>query len=304
MTGFNYVHSIGQRDIVSSLEDNIKSFLDYSFLNIGAFVNVSIPLSSPNTIGPHKCIPISGDPSLPYPKVWAAPRKDWIYETGVSYQDLSATNISGVYLNNTFLPAPTGSGNYGYSLNYSQGRITFHNTINSNSQLYLNYSYRLIQIYKSSDNSWWREIEKNDYNPSTYLSNDIQLPSIVLQLVPRSVSIPHELGNSANILQQDMLLHIFTETSTQRNSIIDILLKQKDNTIMLYDINKVIKNNVQSLNYRGEINSQRINYDQLINNPNYILNKCYIINSILSELQSFSAGLHHGVVRWTLEIFP
>lgn len=304
MTGFNHVFNIGQRDIVSSLEDNVKSFLDYSFLNIGAFVNVNIPLSNANSMGPHKLIAVSGDAALPYPKTWETSRKDWIYETGVSYQNSQPINITGIYLNNVFLPVPTGSGSYSYSLNYPKGRVTFNNNINSNSQVYMNYSHRLVQIYKSSDNIWWKEIEKNNYNPSTYLSNDIQLPSIVLQIVPRSVSIPHELGNTANILQQDMLLHIFSETSIQRNNIIDILLKQKDNTIILYDINKVIKNNVQALNYRGEINNQRLNYDQLVSNSSYILNKSYIINSILSELQSFSAGLHHGVVRWTLEIFP
>jgi hypothetical protein len=304
MTGFNHVSNIGQRDIVSSLEDNVKSFLDYSFLNIGAFVNVNIPLSNANSPGSHKLVAVSGDASLPYPKTWETPRKDWIYETGVSYQNSRPTNISGVYVNNAFLPAPTGSGSYGYALNYTQGRVIFNNNINANSQVYMNYSHRLIQIYKSSDNAWWKEIEKNNYNLSTYLSNNIQLPAIVLQIVPRSVSIPHELGNTANILQQDMMLHIFAETSVQRNNIIDILLKQKDNTIILYDINKVIKNNVQPLNYRGEINSQRLNYDQLVSRPLYILNKSYIINSVLSEIQSFSASLHHAVVRWTLEIFP
>lgn len=301
MSGFNHVSNIGQRDIVSSLEDNIKSFLDYSFLTIGGFVNVSIP-SNPNIDGYHKLVAVSGDPALSFPKTWQAPRKDWVYETGVSYNNLYPTSISGLYLNGTFLPSPTGSGSYGYYINYSDGRVTFNNNINSNSKLYINYAYRLVQIYKSSDNSWWKEIEKNNYNPSSYISNDIQLPAIVLELIPRSVSIPHELGNTANILQQDLLLHIFSENSVQRNNIIDILLKQKDNTIILYDINKVIKNNAQSINYRGEININRMNYNQLI--TNYSLNKAYIINSVLSELQSFSAALHHAIIRWTVEIFP
>jgi len=303
MSQFNHVSDIGQRDIVSSLEDNVKSFLDWSFLQIGAFINVSIPLSNPN-IGYHKLIPISGDPSLTYPRVWQAARKDWVYETGISYKNISPTSISGIYLNDTFLSAPSGSGSYSYSLNYPEGRVTFNNNVSASSKVFMNYSYRLVQIYKSSDNAWWKEVEKNNYNPSNYLSNDIQLPSIVLQIVPRSFSIPHELGNTANILQQDMLLHIFSENSTQRNNLIDILLKQKDNIIMLYDINKVIKNNKNSLNFKGEINTNRLNYNQLINNNGYLLNKCYIINSFLSELESFSSSLHHGIVRWTLEIFP
>jgi hypothetical protein len=304
MSSFNHVSDIGQRDIVSSLEDNIKSFLDWSFLQIGAFVNVSIPLSGSNSAGPHKLSTVSGDPALQYPKTWSAFRKDWVYETGVSYRGMSPVNISGVYLNDTFLPSPSGSGAYTYSLNHPEGRVTFTNNVNANSKVCMNYCYRLVQVYKSSENSWWKDIENNNYNPSNYLSNYIQLPAIVLQLVPRSISLPHELGNTANILQQDMLLHIFSENSTQRNNLIDILLKQKDNTVMLYNINKVIKNNVNPLNFKGETNPNRLNYNQLISNNVYILNKCYIINSYLSELQSFSSSLHHGVVRWTLEIFP
>lgn len=304
MSQFNHISDIGQRDIISSLEDNIKSFLDWSFLQIGAFINVSIPLSNPNNPGTHKLFPASGDPTLNYPKTWIAARKDWIHETGVSYKNTSPINISGVYLNDVFLPAPSGSGNYTYNLNYPEGKLTFNNNVNASSKVYMNYAYRLVQIYKSSDNSWWKEIESNNYNPSNYISNHIQLPSIFLQLVPRSLSIPRELGNTANILQQDILLHVFSDNSVQRNNFLDILVKQKDNTIILYDINKVIKNNVFPFNFNGTINPNRLNYNQLIDNNQYILNKCYIINSVVSELQSFSASLHHGVIRWTCEIFP
>ena len=122
MTTFNHITDIGQRNIISSLEDNIKSFLDWSLLNIGAFVNIDIPLS--NTNGPHKLTPISGDPSLSYPKTWHSSRKDWIFETGVSYNDTIPNNISGINLNGTFLPSPTGSGNYTYWINYPLGQIT------------------------------------------------------------------------------------------------------------------------------------------------------------------------------------
>ena len=43
--GFKNVSSIGDRQVLSSLEHNLKSFLDWSFLNIGGFINVNIPTS-------------------------------------------------------------------------------------------------------------------------------------------------------------------------------------------------------------------------------------------------------------------
>ncbi len=43
--GFHNVENISDRPAISQLEDNIKSFLDYSFLKIGGFINVNIPTS-------------------------------------------------------------------------------------------------------------------------------------------------------------------------------------------------------------------------------------------------------------------
>lgn len=310
MSKFNHVFDIGQRDVVSSLEDNIKSFLDWSFLNIGGFVNVNLPTGNPLPPGNHQLSAVSGDPTVVYPKTWAAPKKDWIYETGINYNNNMPISISGVNLNGTFLPGPSGSGAYGYNIDYPRGRITFTNNIAANSKVALAYSYRFIQTYKASDNAIWREIEENNYNLSTvvknpnYVFNSIQLPSIFLQTIARSISVPRELGTTQNILRQDILLHVFTENSIHRNNIVDILLKQKDNSLNLYDINKLAKNNRQFLNYRGEANPNRLNYDQISLDNHYLLARAYIIDAITSEFKSFSQQLHHAVVRWTVEIFP
>jgi len=40
--GFNHISSIGDRQILSSIEENLKSFLDWSFINIGGFINFPI----------------------------------------------------------------------------------------------------------------------------------------------------------------------------------------------------------------------------------------------------------------------
>jgi hypothetical protein len=146
MTNFLHVDSIGQKSRISSLEENLKSFLDWSFLNIGAYVNVSIPTSGISGSNFHQLRPVT-DPSNRI-KVWESIRKDWVYESGVNNQ--SPTQISGIYLNGTFLSAPSGSGNYTYSINYPLGRVTFNNAVSNNSNVQLNYSYRYVQVYKSS----------------------------------------------------------------------------------------------------------------------------------------------------------
>ena len=312
MTTFNFVKDISERDSVSCLEDNIKSFLDWSFLNIGGFINVNVP-SSGISGGDFSKLKAVTDPGSLSNKVWESPRKDWVYETGVVHNGASPNQISGVYLNNTFLPAPTGSGSYGYSIDYNLGRITFNNSVSSSSNVNLSYSYRYVQTYKANESIWWKEIQENSYNPSNFKTNAdtlitsnhrVQLPAIIIQTAPRSVSIPYELGTAANILIQDLLLHIYTENPTTRNSLVDILLKQKDKSLNLYDTNKVIKYNAQPLNYRGESNSNRLNYDQIAMDNRFLLKRAFVKNSVLSEMNNFSDSLYHSVVRWSVEILP
>lgn len=308
MTTFHNVSSITNKDRISGLEDNIKSFLDWSFLHVGGFVNVTIPTSGVSG-GSFHVLKNSEDPIMK-DKVWQSARKDWVYESGIVYESGSPTLFSGVYLNNTFLPAPTGSGNYGYNVNYPLGQIVFDKPVSSRSNVTAEYSYRYIQVYKSSDSFWWKEVQKETYNPSNFNKQDysitsvhrVQLPAVIVELIPRTTQIPHELGNVNNILIQDVFLHIYSENANQRNSIIDALLHQKDKTLLLYNSNQVIKNNRYSLNKFGNINASGYNYPDIVSNfQDYW---CTIKDSNLGELNSLSSSLYNGIVRWSIEIFP
>lgn len=308
MTTFHNVSSITGKDRISGLEDNIKSFLDWSFLHIGGFVNVKIPTSGVGG-GSFHILKNANDPVLTN-RVWQSVKKDWIYETNIVYQSGSPTPFSGLYLNNTFLPAPTGSGNYTYNVNYPLGQIVFNNPVSSQSVITANYSYRYVQVYKSSDSFWWKEVQKETYNPSNFDKQDfsitsnhrIQLPAIVVELIPRTTLIPRELGTTKNIIIQDIFLHIFTENSNQRNTLIDILINQKDKTLYLYDIMDVIKNNRYILNNFGNINSNGYNYPDMVEHfSNYW---CTIKDSTIGELNTLNSSLYNGIVRWSVEIFP
>ena len=308
MTTFHNVSSITNKNRISLLEDNIKSFLDWSFLHIGGFVNVTIPTSG-SSGGAFHVLKNADDPSLKN-KVWQSPRKDWVYETGITYASGSPIVFSGIYLNNTFLPAPTGSGSYSYNINYPLGQIIFNNPISPQSLVTANYAYRYVQVYKSSDNFWWKEVQKETYNPSNFNKQDyaitsnhrVQLPAIIVELIPRTVQIPYQLGSVDNIIIQDIFLHIFTENANQRNILVDALIHQKDKTLNLYDITDVIKNNRYSLNNFGNINPSGYSYPEIVNNFSHYW--CTIKDSNIGELNSLSSSLYNGIVRWSIEIFP
>jgi hypothetical protein len=310
MTTFHNIGGINEKNNISSLEDNVKSFLDWSFLHIGAFVNVNIPTSGVNNSGNFHTLKPVGDPTQAT-KLWEGVRKDWVYESGITYESVSPTNISGVYLNNTFLPAPTGSGNYGYNINYPLGRVVFNNNVSSSSEVKLQYSYRFVQTYKANESVWWKEVQKETYNPANFKASGdfsitanhrVQLPAIIVETIPRTVLLPYELGTTKNIVIQDLFLHIFAENPQHRNNLADILVAQKDKVFDLYNINEVIKNQAFPLNIYGNINNSGLSYPELC--TNYRKYWCTIKDSTIGELNTISSKLYNGIVRWSMEIFP
>lgn len=312
MNNFQHIDNINERKSISSLEDNIKTFMDYSFLKIGGFTNVTIPTSGlyANDFSSMK---VAYDPVRPSGSVWETFRKDWVYETGVSHSDRFPIFISGIYFNNSFIPGPTGNATHQYFIDYPNGNIIFSSPKPVTSNIKLNYSYRNIQIYKANESSWWKELQRYNYDASTMnkspgqilISNHkVQLPCIIIETAARTIQEPYELGNTKNIITQDLLLHIYTENIVQRNNIVNILLLQKDNQNLLYNINKVIKDQKWPINNNGSYNFNSLNYNQLLNDTYYVSNVYYIDNAITSELGSISSLLHYGIVRWSLKIYP
>lgn len=310
--GFHNVQNISDRPAISQLEDNIKSFLDYSFLKIGGFVNVNAPTSGLYN-GDFASLKSSQDPARTNNTVWESVRKDWVYETGVGHNNRYPIPISGIYINNTFVPGPTGVSPNNYHINYPLGQIVFSSPKPATTNIKLNYSYRYIQTYTAHECSWWRELQRLSYDPDANSKNKgqiitanhrVQLPCIIIETIARTSQTPYQLGSVDNIIDQDMLLHIYTENSSQRDFISDILLVQKDRESYLYDINKVIKDNVYKIDNKGQINNNGLYYDEIMNNSTYRSNIFVIQNSVLSEMNTISSTLHNSVIRWTIKIYP
>jgi len=308
---FSNVTSIGDNYLINQLEDNIKTFLDHGFLNIGGFLNVEIPTSGLYGGSFHVLKPTT-QPGLQQGQVWQSFKKDWVYETGVCYNNThEPINISGIYLNNTFYPAPTGSGNTSYSINYPLGHIIFSKSLPITSNIQLEYSYRWCQVYKSSTTQW-QELQELSYKPNPqinyaqsgdyniYSAHRIQMPAIVIEPVARSFSKPWQLGASDFAIDQDILLHVFTENKSDSNRIIDIIRLQKDKTILLYDTNKVAKSGVYPLNYNGSLNTNRMSYSGVL--YNYYWNKCYFKEISVLNMESANTNLFWCTLRITTEV--
>lgn len=311
MTHFQHVNHIGEKSVISILEHNIKDFLNYGFLNLGGFVDVNIPTSGMYG-GDFSILKPAYHPSLPSGTIWEAPRKDWVYESDIMHEGRSPLGVSGIYINNSFIPGPTGNNNYQYYINYRDGQIIFNKCIPILSNLKASYSYKYIQIYTANESTWFKELQKYSYDPS--ISNKavnnmmsehkIQMPCIIIETIPRTFQEPYQLGDTSNIISQDLLLHIYTENPVHRNSIVDTLILQKDMQSVLYDVDAVSRDRVYPLSPNGSLNVNRLTYDEILHNNMYKKNIYYISSATTSELNTISSNLYNGVVRWTLKIYP
>jgi hypothetical protein len=239
--------------------------------------------------------------------VWQTNRKDWVWETGVSFSGGYPTAITGILV--------SGQSHTGYYVNYPQGRVVFNTPISTGSTVYINYSYKNIQIYKSDDAPWFQELQFNsldakdsefvhDFNTGSWSIGSyhrIQLPAIVIQTLPQARSTPYEMGNSTLTLYQDILFYILTEDLTTRNNLISILLLQNDKYIRLFDDNRINADGAFPLNYRGErINS--LSYPNLVADTGYFYKNVRITKCMSTNGGLVRRGLYDGLVRATLVI--
>ena len=96
-TTFQSVDQIGKTLLNSEIEANLKGFMDWAFLGIGGWFDVTIPTSGAYG-GTFDKLRAVSDPSYTEGQIWEAARKDWVWETGTPYADYDPINISGVWV--------------------------------------------------------------------------------------------------------------------------------------------------------------------------------------------------------------
>jgi hypothetical protein len=314
-TVFKGISHLGQNTLINVLEENIKAYLDWGLLNIGGYINVNIPSSGLYGGSFHQLKAVD-TPGYTLGQVWQTARKDWVWETGLSYNDGTSyinhpNSISGIFINNVYVPGPTGIASSGYHINYPLGQIIFNKAMPTSMNISMNYAYRWCQIYKSSTNPYWVELQELSHQPSPqinlsnkgeyHLSSNhrIQMPAIIIEPIARSYSQPWQLGDDSFNVSQDILLHVFTENGSDKNRLMDIIRLQKQQTIKLYDLMKVVNSGAYPLDYKGSKNLNGLMYYDLIDQ--YFWNKTYFKDINIIDMESRNKFLYWCTIRLTSE---
>jgi hypothetical protein len=308
-TEFKEVNKITDDFLLNILESNFKMYLDWSLLKIGSWFDARINQSGLYGSNLHSNLVYVDDGAYDDGAVWQSIRKDWVWESGIVYASGSPISVSGLYINNSYIPYSSGT----FEIDYAGGKVMFDTAINTNSSVKLNYSYRYIQTHRALDNPWFDVLQFNSYqtdNPDITRNDNgewsissnmrVQMPCIIIESVPKSRSRPYELGNRNLVIEQDIAFHILAENKNDRNKIMDILRLQQDNNIMLFDTNKLSTDDNFPLQYNGNLKNNPLMYPNIVDQ--YAWRKCWIKNATLFEINSPTPDLHRGMVRYTLEI--
>jgi len=306
-TKFNNVTQIGQSLLMSQLESNLKTYLDWAFLAVGGFTNAETPSSGAYGGTFDRLRPVQ-DFNYTNGQVWEGPRKDWVWETGVEYTS-QPTDISGVYIGGTLYG--TGDATYGHHYNYPLGRVIFDSAIATTSTVQLEHSYRNVQVYIADQAPWWDELQYDSFrvDDSTLLNagsgnwqilgnHRVQMPAVVVEAVPRRTFKPYEMGNVGQYVYQDVLFHILAESRWWRNNLVDTLSLQPDRTLWMYDVNTAT--GAYPLDFRGMRVASPTMYPDLLTIHPY--KKIRYFNTVVSEMATRSSRLYEGTVRVTFEI--
>lgn len=301
------INNIGDSLLNDQLATNVVEFFSWALLGVGAFYNVNRPASGVYGGDQHQMRLVDA-PNYRRGQVWEGFRLNWVWESGVDY-GYQPIQISGIYLNNTFLPIAT-TGTYAYNINYPLGRITFNNPVPVNTRVELSYSYKYINVCQA-DSPWFKELQFNSFLIENNFNNSAsgirsvdakhrtQLPAIIVEVVPRRKLTGYQMGGG-QLVTQDVLFHIFAETSFERGNLVDIITYQKEKRIIFFDKNAISSANAWPLNLNQSLNPGALCYPDLLR---FYPGLDAVFSDITSqETMNLSPGLYQGIVRAQMEI--
>lgn len=265
-TEFKGTDNFGDSTPTEIIKTNLIYYLDWSFLDIGAYTNIDIPTSGEYG-GDYHILRDVRDPYFPDGAVWETARGNMVWESGVA-QSPEPIQISGVFVNNEFLPS-------GHYVDYINGRVIFEEPRASTTEVKLEYSTKLINVYDANDIPWFREVQYESFRPDKpaydlHTSGDwgqlaqtrVQLPAVAVEL-SNTYTRPYQLGGG-RYLHTNVVFHVLAEDGNTAHKIADILSNQDEKTIFLFDLDLMRTSGVYPLDYRGALADNPKTYPQLV----------------------------------------
>lgn len=301
------ISKFGNSTLIDNLKDSVTTFFDWATLETEAFFNVNYPAPGPYG-GDYTVLSPVHDPNYVDGTVWEGKRSNWVWEKDLSASSYQPIQISGVYVNNTFVPASS-TGVYAHTINYLDGRVIFNNPVATSSNIHCNHSFKYFN-WSSSDAPWFREVIFDTFRPdmvdasgkvNIMQKNRINMPAIIVEVAPARTMEPYSIPRGQWV-RQDVKFHIYAESTADRDKLVDIITYQKDRNIVGYDRDKVFNSGMMPLTYPGNLTGTTYCYPDYIDVNNAFWKRIFMKNMRWENGFSQAPYFFYDVVRATCEI--
>jgi hypothetical protein len=306
--------NIGESSMTEIIEENLISYINWGFLELGAFFNIEIPTSGAYG-GNREKLRCVRDPRYTNGTIWEGYRQDWVWESGLTHAAEQPIAISGVFVGSTFYPRGSG-----YHINYKYGQVIFDNPIPTNSVVKLEYSHKWVSTVGAAEVPWFRTDQQRSFRVddprfaansgdwNTLAETKLQLPVVAVEVVDTSRD-GYQIGGGQWSRGQ-VILHIISENAQIAKRIASILADQNEATIFLYDPDMMANQNAYPLDYRGDLNVNPKCYPALIipsGEGGFLLEKAQhgkmrIMDTHEQNHGQITQNLYHSTVRWGIEV--
>lgn len=293
-------------EVSDTLAYNLKCWLEYGLLEMGAYtrVNYSLPTSG------YTNLKRVNDDRYGNNRVFEGLGAGWVWENDVSpIAGIPAPFVaSGIHVNNTFYPTATTSGTYGHIVDFRTGRVIFNNSIPSSASVSCEYTFRNIGVYLVDEPQYKTIIERylEQYQNMETLApkglaqklkeDRVILPSVVVEVGDRT-NEPLQLGGG-EINSFSVEYHIFSDNSFTNRRLCDVLNNQYQTTLDLFDVN-----NLQfPYNYDGSLASGALTYPNLGSRNSPYFWEFARIEATDGGPQPSDTDVHRAEVRHTIGV--
>jgi len=294
---FGRVSHFGLSPVINKLEKNIKAYLDWAFLGIGAWSD--IPASGTVMSELRQTDYAAGYTTG---EAWEARRKHWVYESA-EYTDMSGVTHSPVdvevYVDSVLMPS-------GYDVDYVNGRVIFETPVSSTSTVTAKYPFRNVQVYIGDEQKWWQTIQERMWDLEgdffeqaqcgEWIINQhhrIQLPCVVITSRPSGSLRGYGLGEACVKRTHSVDLHVLAEDKCTRDNIVDILVAQSEKCVCLYDTDAVTMSGENPLDCNGFHVGDK-DFPELVEYFPWTITRPE--NARISAIGTLQCGLYEGIV--------
>lgn len=299
---FKGVCHFGTTNIINNIELNLKLRFDWSFLKVGAFVNVTKGMAGPLATGDWSLLKPIDDGYR-----WISIRKEWVYED-ITYTDINSNTINplspAIYVNNVLQAS-------GYTINYPEGMVIFETAQDITDTVQAAYSYRYVHTYVSDDVPWWKELQQNSFDLNSLhftqstcgdwnigSEHRVQMPVIIIDCVPVGSLSGYALGETKRKATQAVLFHVFTESKDMRNKIVDIIRMQGECSFCTFNADYAAMDSALPIACGGDPTG--LEYDDLVDT--YPWANIWTGKPVVRALDTLKCGLFEARIDMPLEI--